>query len=142
MDIALVAERESHKHPPRLTLSTPDCPRTQTPSGSVGQENTSLGSCQYLWLTPTLSANCQELCSASWSYLLCASEKSVEGTADTRRLNEPQMPSVCTVVLVPGSEKMERDSGHLLAAGTSSTCGHGHGHAVIIAVQGHTCFFK
>lgn len=63
-----------------------------------------------------------------------ASEKSVEGTADIRRLNEPQMPSVCTVVLVPGSEKMERDSGHLLAAGTSSTRGHGHGH--VTAVKG------
>ena len=51
------------------------------------------------------------------------------------------MPYVFTVVLVPGSERWREILGHVLAAGTSSTCGHGHGHAVIIAVQGHTCFY-
>jgi len=65
----------------------------------------------------------------------------VEGTTDIRRLNEPQIPFVFTVVLVPGSERWREILGHVLAAGTSSTCGHGHGHAVIIAVQGHTCFY-
>jgi hypothetical protein len=48
------------------------------------------------------------------------------------------MPSVFTVVLVPGSERWREILGHLLAADTSSTHGHGHGHAVIIAVKAAT----
>ena len=65
-----------------------------------------------------------------------ANEKSVEGTADIRRLNEPQIPSVFTVVLVPGSERWREILGHLLAADTSSTRGHGHGHGHVTAVEG------
>ena len=50
------------------------------------------------------------------------------------------MPSVFTVVLVPGSERWRKILGHLLAADTSSTHGHmhGHGHAVVIAVKAVT----
>ena len=117
----------------RLTLSTPDCPEDPDSLRICGSGKYEFGQ------LPVSVAHTNTLCNLPGTVFrqletICsvASEKSVEGTADIRRLNQPQMPFVCTVVLVPGSERWREI--HLPAADTSSTHGHGHGH--VTAVKG------
>ena len=87
----LLAGRESHKHPTGLTLSTPDCPEV-SPTAR-----------QYLWLTPTLSANCTPA-----DYLLDTGTRLRNNGLEAGELKQARCARLATHLVDHGSQHANR----------------------------------